>query len=109
MGCGGAVLIGDSIGLVDANGSAGLYYAMAHGNHWAEMLSVRMKSGKALWSPEAIKNYYRSQNQWDFYRYIKGSFRTIAIFETLIFKLFGTEKKLNRIWGFIQLILQKAS
>jgi flavin-dependent dehydrogenase len=110
-GNGGAVLIGDSIGFVDANGSAGLYYAMAQAEAWTEMLSELLKSPTTtdLWSEDIIHEYYKRQSSWDFYRYIKKSFGTISIFERLLFKTFGTVKKLNAVWSFIVFLLKRAS
>ena len=107
---GGAVLIGDAVGMVDANGSAGLYYAMAQSAGWVEMLSNSMKAGKSdLWTENQIKQYYKTQASWDFYRYIKGSFDLISIFERIIFRTFGTEKKLNAVWPLISFLLKTAS
>lgn len=106
---GGAVLIGDSVGLVDANGSAGLYYAMAQAEAWTVMLANQMKTEEDIWSDRKISGYYIAQSSWDFYKYIKSSFGTISIFERLLFKTFGSGKKLNKAWPFITFLLQKAS
>ena len=106
---GGAVLIGDAVGMVDANGSAGLYYAMAHASGWVEMLSGAMKDGSSLWSDENISRYYDEQSGWDFYSYIKGSFKLISIFERIMFRTFGTGKKLNFAWPLIGAVLKSAS
>ncbi|MBI9105741.1 MAG: FAD-dependent oxidoreductase [Spirochaetales bacterium] len=111
MGSGGAVLAGDSTGLVDANGSAGLCYALAQAEAWANMLSKKMSAPDAgdLWSGDNIREYYKQQSGWDFYRYIRKSFGTISIFERLLFKTFGSVKKINRAWPFIVFLLRRAS
>lgn len=101
---GRAVLLGDAVGMVDANGSAGLYYAMAHASSWVKMLD-----DKSPWADGKIKEYYSTQSSWDFYRYIRSSFKLISIFERLMFRNFGTEKKLNRVWPLIAGILKSAS
>jgi len=108
---GGAVLLGDAMGLVDANGSAGLCYAMAQAEAWAGMIADKLTAGSEdeLWSAANITEFYRKQVKWDFYKYITKSFGAITIFERLLFRTFGTVKKLNAAWGFIIFLLRRAS
>lgn len=47
MGEGGALLIGDSAGFVDANGSSGLYYGMKMASEWIELFDPFLKEIKA--------------------------------------------------------------
>ncbi|MDC7227846.1 MAG: FAD-dependent monooxygenase [Spirochaetales bacterium] len=106
---GGAVLIGDAVGMVDANGSAGLYYAMSQAVGWSEMLSEAMNTNSEIWSRENCEDYLSRQSKWKFYRYIKRSFKLISFFERIMFRTFGTDKKLNFIWPLISAILKSAS
>ena len=109
MSGGKAVLIGDAVGLVDANGSSGMYYAMAHAAEWVKLLSEALQAGRDLSSADTINHFYREQNSWDFYRYIRKSFSLISVFEKLIFRTLGKEKRLNFFWPLIGAMLKAAS
>ncbi len=109
MGNGGAVLLGDAVGMVDANGSAGIYYAMAQSAGWVKMLAERMSGTNVIWTAELSAGYLKQQNSWKFYRYIKNSFKLITVFERLMFRTFGTTAKLNSVWRFIGFLLKAAS
>ena len=117
---GGAVLVGDSAGFVDANGSSGLYYGMKMAAEWVKILSFPIKQVHRLesdftqkivqiWGNKKGNMYEKNFRKTAVYKHIKTSYKLIGLSETLIFRWIKTAKGFNRIWGLFSFMIKSAS
>ncbi|MBI9104031.1 MAG: FAD-dependent oxidoreductase [Spirochaetales bacterium] len=106
---GGLIFMGDTIGFSEANGSSGLYFGMAQAAFWVDKLMERGGPGGNPWSEPVIPALMREYHRWDVYKYIKKSYRDIVLAEKFMFKILGSNKKLNRWWKPIMALLQMSS
>ncbi|WP_371804587.1 FAD-binding protein [Candidatus Lokiarchaeum ossiferum] len=120
LGKGGAVLVGDSAGFVDANGSSGLYYGMKMAAEWVGILSVPINQVQEtdsnfsqkindIWKNANREEYENNFRKTDVYKHIKTSYKLIGLSETLIFRWIKTAKGLNNIWGLFSFMIKSAS
>ncbi len=120
QGKGGALLIGDSAGFVDANGSSGLYYGMQMAADWVSILEPIMKEIASsslefeekinkIWTPEHIRDFDKQFRKSKNYKHIKQSYGLIGLSENLIFKILRKSKALNRFWWLFSLMIKSAS
>ena len=109
LGNGGAILIGDSAGFVDANGSSGLYFGMKMAQVWVDLISESLISNQFDWSKENRKILSKQFKDSKIYKTINSSYKLIGIFEWMIFKKLRTGKRINRFWKLIMWLLQVAS
>ena len=120
LGKGGAILIGDSAGFVDANGSSGLYYGMKMAAEWVSILSVPINHVQDLncsfghkiekiWGNANKVHYEKKFRKTEVYKHIKTSYKLIGLSETLIFRWIKTAKGLNNIWGLFSFMIKSAS
>lgn len=119
-GKGGAILIGDSAGFVDANGSSGLYYGMKMASEWMSILMPVLEKLKSLHQDfsDLVANIWTSQQTALFnsqflhtpvYKHIKKSYKLIGLSETIIFRWFKTWKSFNRFWWLFAFMIKSAS
>ena len=109
LGNGGAILIGDSAGFVDANGSSGLYFGMKMAQVWVDLISESLIDNQFDWSEENRKYLSKQFKDLKIYKTIKGSYKLIGLFEWMMFKKLRTGKRINRFWKIIIWLLQIAS
>ncbi len=120
LGNGGVVLVGDSAGFVDANGSSGLYYGMQMAAEWIKILTPHMKQAKTskLEFSKTLMRMWNNGNAYGFekefkktavYKHIKSSYTLIGLSETLIFRWIKSAKGLNKIWWLFSLMIKSAS
>ena len=109
LGNGGAILIGDSAGFIDANGSSGLYFGMKMAQVWVDLISESLINNQFEWT-EQNRDYLTKQfKKSKIYKTINSSYKLIGIFEWMIFKKLRTGKRINRFWKLIMWLLQIAS
>ncbi len=109
LGNGGAILIGDSAGFIDANGSSGLYFGMKMAQVWVNLISESLIDNEFDWSEENRKYLSKQFKNSKIYKNIKSSYKLIGLFEWMIFKKLRTGKRINRFWKLIMWLLQVAS
>jgi flavin-dependent dehydrogenase len=109
LGNGGAILIGDSAGFVDANGSSGLYFGMKMAQVWVDLISELLINNEIEWSEENRKYLTKQFKESKIYKTINSSYKLIGLFEWMIFKKLRTGKRINRFWKLIMWLLQVAS
>jgi len=109
LGNGGAILIGDSAGFIDANGSSGLYFGMKMAQVWVDLISQSLIDNQYDWSSENRKYLTKQFKKSKIYKTVNTSYKLIGIFEWLIFKKLRTGNRINRFWKFIMWLLQVAS
>ena len=109
LGEGGAILIGDSAGFVDANGSSGLYFGMKMAEVWVNLLSEMFVENQLEWTLQNRKYLTKQFKKSKVYKTIKTSYKLIGLFEWLIFKKLRTGKRINRFWKGIIWLLKVAS
>ncbi len=106
---GGLIFMGDTIGFSEANGSSGLYFGMAQADFWIREILKKQQTDKDFWQSSFKKEVLKNYRKWDVYRYIKKSYKDIIMAEKMMFKVFGTEKRLNRSWKVLMTFLQMKS
>jgi digeranylgeranylglycerophospholipid reductase len=106
---GGLIFLGDTMGFSEANGSSGLYFSMAQGDFWVRRIWENSKPGTEIWSTDFIQTSLMEYRKWDVYKYIKKSYKDLVLAEKLMFKVFGTDKRLNRWWKPLMGLLQMKS
>ena len=109
LGEGGAILIGDSAGFIDANGSSGLYFGMKMAQVWVNLISDLLVNDQFEWTAQNRKYLTKQFKKSKIYKTIKGSYKLIGLFEWMIFKKMRTAKRINRFWKLIIGLLQIAS
>ena len=106
---GGFILMGDTVGFSEANGSSGLYFGMAQGDFWVrETLKARDETAD-FWKKDYVNSAIKRYKQWDVYKHIKKSYRDIVLAEKIMFKYLGSDKALNRMWKPMMALLQMKS
>ncbi|MDA3810878.1 MAG: NAD(P)/FAD-dependent oxidoreductase [Spirochaetaceae bacterium] len=100
---GGLILLGDTIGFSEANGSSGLYFGMAQADFWVR------KIANCVWDKNTVKKVLKDYQKWPVYKYIKKSYKDIILAERIMFKTLGTEKSINRWWKPLMALLQLKS
>jgi len=108
LGNGGIVLIGDSAGFVDANGSSGLYYGMKMAEEWVNILDRFLKKN-GVWSRVSSDELEKQFRKTKIFKHIKKSYSLIGISEAFLFRLLGTGKAVNRFWGLFSVMIKSAS
>jgi len=109
LGNGGAILVGDSAGFVDANGSSGLYFGMKMAQVWSDIVSESLVDNQFDWSKENRKFLTKQFKNSKIYKTINSSYKLIGLFEWMIFKKLRTGQRINRFWKLIMWLLQVAS
>ena len=109
LGNGGAILIGDSAGFIDTNGSSGLYFGMKMAQVWVNLISDLLINNQFDWTVHNRKYLAKQFRRSKIYKTINSSYKLIGLFEWLIFKKLRTSKRINRFWKFITWLLQTAS
>jgi len=109
LGNGGAILVGDSAGFVDANGSSGLYFGMKMAQVWVDLISESLIDNQFDWSKENRKFLTKQFKNSKIYKTINSSYKLIGLFEWMIFKKLRTGQRINRFWKLIMWLLQVAS
>ncbi|MHA1512074.1 MAG: NAD(P)/FAD-dependent oxidoreductase, partial [Promethearchaeota archaeon] len=109
LGNGGAILVGDSAGFVDANGSSGLYFGMKMAQVWVDLISESLIDNQFDWSEENRKILSKQFKDSKIYKTINSSYKLIGLFEWMIFKKLRTGQRINRFWKLIMWLLQVAS
>ncbi len=109
LGNGGAILVGDSAGFVDANGSSGLYFGMKMAQVWVDLISESLIDNQFDWSEENRKILSKQFKTSKIYKTINSSYKLIGLFEWMIFKKLRTGQRINRFWKLIMWLLQVAS
>jgi flavin-dependent dehydrogenase len=106
---GGLILLGDTIGFSEANGSSGLYFGMAQADFWVRLISEKRETEKDLWTENFVTTANNKYKKWSVYKYIKKSYKDIVLAEKIMFKLCGSDKLLNRWWKPLMALLQMKS
>jgi len=106
---GGLILLGDTIGFSEANGSSGLYFGMAQADFWVRLILKRKELQNDIWSENFVTLAQKRYKQWSVYKYIKKSYRDIVMAEKIMFKFCGSDKLLNRWWKPLMALLQMKS
>ncbi|MHA1476294.1 MAG: NAD(P)/FAD-dependent oxidoreductase [Promethearchaeota archaeon] len=109
LGDGGAILVGDSAGFVDANGSSGLYFGMKMAQVWVNLISESLIDNQFEWTVENRKYLTKQFKNSKIYKTINSSYKLIGLFEWMIFKKLRTGQRINRFWKLIMWLLQVAS
>ncbi|MBU3914383.1 NAD(P)/FAD-dependent oxidoreductase [bacterium] len=114
----GMVVIGDSAGFIDPNGSSGIYFSMAMADFWVNMLSKKLQElggGRIvdqplneLWSKQNIKFYNKAFEASRIYKKIKRSYFKISKFEWYVFKHLRTSDRINKRWELISKLMKIA-
>jgi flavin-dependent dehydrogenase len=109
LGEGGAILIGDSAGFVDANGSSGLYFGMKMAHVWVNLIAELLVDNHLEWTEYTRTQLTKQFKKSKVYKTIQSSYKLIGLFEWMIFKKLRTGKRINRFWKVIVWLLQIAS
>ena len=115
----GAVILGDSAGLVNPFGSSGLYYSMEMANFWVEMIiqdlktirninEVEIEINENLWTTKKIGDYTQKFEEQQIYKEVKHMYNLIGAFEYKIFNRLRTSEKINKKWDYISSLLEQA-
>lgn len=106
---GGLILLGDTIGFSEANGSSGLYFGMAQADFWVRLILKRRKIQSDIWSENFAATARNDYQKGSVYKYIKKSYRDIVLAEKIMFKFCGSDRLLNRWWKPLMALLQMKS
>ena len=109
LGNGGAILVGDSAGFIDANGSSGLYFGMKMAQVWVDLISELLINNQFDWTMQNRKYLTKQFKKSKIYKTINSSYKLIGLFEWMIFKKLRTGQRINRFWKLIMWLLQVAS
>lgn len=109
LGNGGAILVGDSAGFIDANGSSGLYFGMKMAQVWVDLISELLINNQFDWTMQNRKYLTKQFKKSKIYKTINSSYKLIGLFEWMIFKKLRTGKRINKFWKGIMWLLQVAS
>ncbi len=109
LGNGGAILIGDSAGFIDANGSSGLYFGIKMAQIWVDLISESLIDNEFDWSLENRTYLTKQFKDSKIYKTINSSYKLIGLFEWMIFKKLRKGNRINRFWKLIIWLLQVAS
>ena len=108
LGNGGAIIIGDAAGFVDANGSSGLYYGMKAAAEWIDILEPFLKENK-VWNNVTSSELEKKFRNTKICKHIKKSYGLIGVSEAFLFRLLGTGKAVNRFWWLFSIMIKSAS
>lgn len=106
---GGLILIGDTVGFSEANGSSGLYFGMAQGNFWVRETLRAREERDDFWNSDYVNSALRRYTRWSVYKHIRKSYKDIVLAEKIMFKYLGSDKALNRWWKVMMALLQMKS
>ncbi len=108
LGDGGAIIIGDAAGFVDANGSSGLYYGMKAAAEWVDILDPFLKEN-GVWNQVTSEKLEKQFRNTKICKHIKKSYGLIGVSEAFLFRLLGTGKAVNRFWWLFSIMIKSAS
>lgn len=118
---GGLILLGDTVGFSEANGSSGLFFGMAQAYFWVNLILDKKEGDKVkknsvknhisngdadIWSADSVQLWMNEYREWDIYKYVRKSYHDITLAERIMFKTLGTDKRLNRMWGIMMKTFQ---
>jgi flavin-dependent dehydrogenase len=108
LGNGGAIIVGDAAGFVDANGSSGLYYGMKAAAEWIDILEPFISKNR-VWNAVTSSELEKAFRNTKICKHIKKSYGLIGISEAFLFRLLGSGKAVNRFWWLFSLMIKSAS
>ncbi len=82
---------------------------MAQADFWVRLITGKQKEKSDVWCNDFVNTALKEYKKWDLYKYIKKSYKDIGSAEKMMFKIFGSDKSVNRWWRFFMNFLQMKS
>ncbi len=114
----GLILIGDSVGFVEASGSSGLIADMTIAKFWIELAKKDMSliwriadsdldeyksQSREMWSEVNVKTYLDLYHKNEMYRHIAKVYKYIGKYKKFLFGKKNNARSVNRRWWLVKL------
>ena len=100
----GLILMGDSVGFVEASGSSGLIADMTIAKFWITLMKEKSISrSREMWSEANIRSYLDLYHKNDMYKHIAKVYKYIRKSKIFLFGKKKNAKSINRRWWLVKL------